>query len=88
MAASSSSLAGLPVFAVDLYNQNFQKQGTVDVPVTRSVGGETGPPALVQFQGQSYVWDHRQNAYTAVQPYSPQADLGAPRLSVLADPGF
>lgn len=88
MAASSSSLAGLPVFAVDLYDQSFFKQATVDVPVTRSQGGESGPPALITYQGRNYVWDRRQNAYTAVQPYSPQADLGAPRLSVLADPGF
>lgn len=88
MAASSSSLAAGPVYAVDLYDQNFYKQATVDVPVTRSVGGEAGPPALLTYQGKSYLWNVRQFAYTMVQPYSPQADLGAPRLSVLADPQY
>ncbi len=79
MAVSSSGTAGR-TFKVDLYNQSFQRQGSVDVPVPL-------PPILI-YQGQYYAWSFRQGAYTAAQPFTPQADLGAPALSVLANPQF
>lgn len=80
MPASSSSSGGGPTFAVDLYDANFVRQATVDVPAPPA------QPAIIQFRGLFYAWNFRQMAYTMAQPYVPQGDLGAPRLSVLSNP--
>lgn len=76
MAASSSASAG--VFAVYLYDANFNRVALVDVPVPL-------PPVLT-FGGLTYAWSRVHWAYTQTAPYTPQGDLGAPLLSVVADP--
>jgi hypothetical protein len=82
MAASPSSSSGGAGggFAVWLYDTTFSRVALVDVPVPT--------PPVVNYQGGYYAWSDVHWAYTRTTPYQPQPDLGAPQLSVLANPQF
>ena len=78
MAAASSSSGAGAAFAVYLYDNNFNRVALVDVPVPL--------PNLVTYLGNPYVWSAIHWAYFPAVPYTAQGDLGAPQLSVLANP--
>lgn len=86
-ATSTSSSSGAPGFAVWLYDQNFTRVALVDVPVPL--------PNLVIYLGRYYVWSSVNWCYELANPnfagnigqgYTVQGDLGAPQLSVVANP--
>ena len=77
-ASSSSSGAAATTYAVWLFDANFNHIVLVDVPVPL--------PNLLLYQGQYYVWSNVHWGYQLTTAYSPLVDLGAPQLSVLANP--
>jgi hypothetical protein len=82
---STSSSSGVPTFAVWLWDATFTRVALVDVPVPL--------PNLVLYLGQYYVWSAIHWGYQAANPdripgaaFAVSGDLGAPQLSVLANP--
>lgn len=77
--SSSSSAAAGPLFAVWLYDANGNRVALVDVPVP--------VPLIVVFNGVYYAWSFGVYwRYIAFSPFAATPDLGAPALSVLANP--
>ena len=88
MPATSSSSSGGQLYAVWLYQalapNTLQRIALIDVP--SNAPPSPGPPEVVTFSGNTYVWNKDRGAYIQVTPFVAALDTGRPPLSVVCNP--